>query len=218
MPFAIRRTAAPLREQVTERIREAIIAGEFEPGMRLTERFISEEFQVSRTVTREAFRQLEAERLIELIPNVGPMVSVLTSKDVKNLYQVRATLESLVGQLFAENATDEHLAQLQQSYKEISTKGSEDLYTLRHSKDAFTKILIDGSGNEVAGQMLQSINAQVSRLRQYTLNFPGRLENTKKELEKITEAALRRDSEATAMACREHAMRAAVIAQTAFDV
>ena len=70
----IQKLAAPLRLQVLDGLRRAIIDGRLAPGARLTERELTEMMGVSRTVIREALRQLESEGLIANVPNKGPVV------------------------------------------------------------------------------------------------------------------------------------------------
>ena len=60
-----------LRDMVQERLREAIISGHFAPGDRLVERPLCEQLGVSRTVIRETVRYLEAEGLVEIVPQKG---------------------------------------------------------------------------------------------------------------------------------------------------
>src|ERR1700734_3640856 len=101
----IARTAAPLRQQVVRLIREDILNGGLVPGQRLVESGLCEAYGVSRTVIREALRQLESERLITVMPNLGPIVTILTESEIRALYVVRGTLEGLAGELFALNAS-----------------------------------------------------------------------------------------------------------------
>ena len=96
----VRKTAASLRQQVLEGLRSAIVSGELPPGKRLTERELIEIMDVSRTVIREALRQLEAERLIEVIPNKGPVVRGLTPEEAEDLYRIRAVLYGLAARIF----------------------------------------------------------------------------------------------------------------------
>src|SRR3712207_5371423 len=79
--------------QTVEKLREAIVAGVFEPGARLVEAHLCDVFGVSRPVIREALRSLEAERLVAIIPNRGPLVRVLTWPEAAEIYQVRSLLE-----------------------------------------------------------------------------------------------------------------------------
>jgi GntR family transcriptional regulator, trigonelline degradation regulator len=72
---AVRREAAPLRSQVVDLLRRAIVSAEFAPGERLTERVLCERFAVSRTVLREALPKLEPERLVAIVPQHGPVVA-----------------------------------------------------------------------------------------------------------------------------------------------
>ena len=58
---SIRKSAAPLRHQVLDFLRQSIISGRLAPGSRLVERELIEMMDVSRTVIREALRQLETE-------------------------------------------------------------------------------------------------------------------------------------------------------------
>ena len=69
--FRVERVAAPLRHQVIESIRNAIVTGYFKPGERLLERRLCEMIGVSRTLVREALRQLESEGLIEVVAHRG---------------------------------------------------------------------------------------------------------------------------------------------------
>src|ERR1700755_2005074 len=101
----ISRTAAPLRQQVVRLIREDILNGNLLPGQRLVESALCETYEVSRTVIREALRQLESELLIQVKANLGPVVTVLTESEIKAIYVVRAALEGLAGKLFALHAS-----------------------------------------------------------------------------------------------------------------
>ena len=88
----IERSAAPLRRQVLDELRQSIIAGRLAPGSRLIERELIAMMGVSRTVIREALRQMESEGLVANIPNKGPVVRELTLAEAKDLYSIRAVL------------------------------------------------------------------------------------------------------------------------------
>src|SRR5215467_4635318 len=66
------RSTKTLRERTVERLRDAILNFQFKAGERLVERSLCEKLGVSRTVVREALRQLEAEGLVENLPQHGP--------------------------------------------------------------------------------------------------------------------------------------------------
>jgi DNA-binding GntR family transcriptional regulator len=83
-----------LREMALERMRRAIINGVFEPEQRLVERALCEQLGVSRSVIREVIRHLEAEGLVTMLANKGPIVARLDWEDARQIYAVRAALES----------------------------------------------------------------------------------------------------------------------------
>ncbi len=115
----MRREAAPLRSQVVELLRRAIVGGELGPGERLVERVLCARFAVSRTVVREALRQLESEGLVTTVPQRGPVVAVLTAADAEALYEVRAVLEGLAGRAFAQRATPAERVALRERLAEL---------------------------------------------------------------------------------------------------
>ena len=106
------RVAAPLREQVTDSIRQAILDFSLQPGQRLVERELMERLEVSRTTIREAIRELSAEGLVTVVPQKGAIVTAPSLEDAVDLYEVRASLESLVVQRFVERASDDQVARL----------------------------------------------------------------------------------------------------------
>ena len=83
-----------LKQQALTELRNSIMLGALKPGARLVERVLGEELQVSRTVIRECIRHLESERLVTIVPNSGPIVTELNEAQIKEIYHLRAVLES----------------------------------------------------------------------------------------------------------------------------
>ena len=119
MSLRITPVAAPLREQVKERLRDAIAEGELQPGERLRERELCESLGVSRTSLREALRQLESEGLVETIPNKGVIVAVVTPEEASEIYAVRAALEALAAEAFTDHAEECHKQALRTSFQKL---------------------------------------------------------------------------------------------------
>ena len=84
-----------LRGRVFSKIREDILSGKYKDNEELREVAIGEELGVSRTPVREAFRQLELEGLIQIVPNKGAYVTGITAKDVEDIYMIRSRLDWL---------------------------------------------------------------------------------------------------------------------------
>lgn len=93
-------------------LRRRIIEGTAAPGERLVERDLAAELEVSRIPLREALRRLAAEGLVVAVPGRGTIVSPITPEDVRDLFDVRTSLESLAARLAAERATPGELAVL----------------------------------------------------------------------------------------------------------
>lgn len=210
----IARTAAPLRQQVVRLVREDILEGKFAPGQRLIESVLCEAYGVSRTVIREALRQLESERLINVVPNMGPIVAVLTEDEIKAIYVVRAALEGLAGKLFAENASEDQCKNLVKLGKRLDKdyrKG--DVESREIIKADFYNQLTSGSGNEVLTENLRSIHARIAILRRYAFVDESRIELSITELESIIDAcAVKRDGKAAWEACGHHILLAGDLA------
>ena len=103
----------PLRENIRDTLRARIFDGGYRPGNRLIERDLAAEFGVSRLPVREALRMLRQEGLIEDRLPKGTVVAGLSAKDVRDLFEVRHSLEVLASRLAAERATGEDLRRLE---------------------------------------------------------------------------------------------------------
>jgi DNA-binding GntR family transcriptional regulator len=202
-----------LREKVAQRLRDAIASGRFRPGERLIERELCELMSVSRTSIREALRELESERLVTMLPNRGPMVATIDAAQAESIYQIRAALESMACRIFVRRATD---AQVQALADEIDALGraygSGQADAALTAKRAFYRILMEGSGNEIAAQMLRNIHIRVSQLRLLSLAKPSREKQSLREFREMVAAIRKRDEEAAAASCVRHVENAAAAA------
>lgn len=93
-------------------IKEAIITGSYEPGKRLTEEALANELKVSRTPIRQAIQQLELNGLVTPLKSRGVIVREFSIEDIRQIYDIRALLESYAASEAALNCTDENYEQL----------------------------------------------------------------------------------------------------------
>ena len=205
--------AAPVREQVLNKLREAIFSRTFAPGQRLIERELCEATGVSRTSVREALRQLQAEGLVTVVPHRGPIVSRISADEAAELYQVRSVLEGLAVRLFTERATEEQLARLVETVDRIHAGSADGPAALLSAKDHFYEVLFEGAGNAMLIQVLESLRARVTHLRSTSLHRSGRPPETVQELRSILEAVTRRDPNAAWQAAVHHVQQAGQVAQ-----
>lgn len=215
--LSLSREVVTLRQQVTERVREAILSGQFEPGQRLIERDLWQSLGISRTVLREALQHLQAEGLITNVPHRGLAVAIISADEARELYEVRGSLEALAGAGFARNATAPQIARLRAALQYLRMpQASATTSDLLAAKNAFYDILLEGCGNRVVGQMLTQLNNRITLLRRLSLGQPGRLAQTLKELDEIVTAIEQRDPERAGRLCAEHVNRAAAVVRAAF--
>jgi DNA-binding GntR family transcriptional regulator len=173
---------------------------------------------VSRTLIREALRELEADGLVEVGPK-GPIVAVLTPDDARSVYDVRAALEGLAGRRCAENATPVVIAALRDAlddvervYADESVSGSQKLA----AKTRFYQALFAGAGNPVLTDLLRVLHARINLLRA-AFAEPSRTMKSLSEMRRIVAAIEKRDADAAARLCVEHVENAALVAFTAMD-
>jgi len=88
-------------ERVVAELKAGILEGRFAPGQRLISRDIVEQLGVSRGSLREAFQRLEADGLVDLVPNRGAVVRTLSPAEVHHVFQIREALEGYAAQLAA---------------------------------------------------------------------------------------------------------------------
>lgn len=102
--------------EVSSEIRKAILVGELRPGSWLREEAISEQLQVSRTPVREAFRQLGAEGLLEVLPGQGARVRTFSEKDIVDSYAIRLCIEPWAAALAVRMLTPASLHEIEQAF------------------------------------------------------------------------------------------------------
>jgi GntR family transcriptional regulator, trigonelline degradation regulator len=212
----VERTPAPVRAQVLDNLRQAIIERQFAPGQRLIERELVELTGVSRTSVREALRELAAEGLVTAIPNKGTVVASVSAEEARQLYEVRSALEALAGRLFVEHASQGQRTALVKALQRIERLASKGAPMLA-AKDSFYDVLFEGGGNDALRTVVAGLHARVSLMRWLSLSVPGRSVESLSELRAIVDAVLENDAEAAARACSRHVEEAGRVGLQALD-
>ncbi|NLC76141.1 MAG: GntR family transcriptional regulator [Clostridia bacterium] len=179
----------PLRDLVFETMREAIINGDLAPGERLMEAQLAEEMGVSRTPVREAIRKLELEGLVAMVPRKGAYVADYSIKDITDVFEIRAALESLAAGLACERITDQELEELQVLVVRVrDTIEDNDLEALVGIDTEFHDRIYRASRNSRLEQMISNLREQIQRFRSTSLASPGRIKDTLEEHKGIVDA------------------------------
>lgn len=159
-----------LRGRVYNRLREDILNGTLKENEELKEIAIGEELGVSRTPVREAFRQLELEGLITIVPNKGAFVTGITAKDVKDIYMIRSHLEGLCARLACDHISDEQLAEMEENIYLAdfhAFKGHMD--QLAELDNRFHELLYEACDSKMLENLLRDYHQYVKRIRKKTL-------------------------------------------------
>src|SRR3990170_3684539 len=107
-----------LREKIVETVRNAIVNGQIAAGARVAEPDLADHFGISRTPIREAFRQLESEGFITVIPRKGAIVASLSAKDISDFYDLKMVLEGYAARCATKVLTEKEMAKIEGSIRQ----------------------------------------------------------------------------------------------------
>lgn len=173
-----------LIEELANKIQAKIVAGEYPPGTRLKQELLAQEFDVSRTPIREALSRLEAKGIVSQAQRRSAVVRAPSSREISEMYQVRAELEGLAAQLSARWITDQQLAELRIAHdefvsavKELRSDRNGDTRASRVSPDwfqdasqrwidmnaKFHKTICESSNNRYLARTIQEVTSGYAR-------------------------------------------------------
>lgn len=134
-----------------EYIRERMLDGSYEGGMKLIEDRLSEEIGVSRTPIREAIRRLEQEGLIRNKRIYNP-----TAQDLIYIYELRILIESYAAKKAAENMKEETIKELENTIKESRIAFSDEQYkNMYHVNQHFHDLIANECRNPLMIERLE---------------------------------------------------------------
>lgn len=210
----IENTPQTLRDIVQDRMRAAIIEGHFAPGERLVERPLCDQLGVSRTVVRETIRFLEAEGLVEVLPNRGPIVARLDWDQAKQIYDIRRQLEGAAAAACADDCDAAFARALGQALAALRAATHDaEWTTLLRASTRFYEIIFAQAGHSVAWEIVQRLNGRISRLRTLTLSVADRPRPGIYHMTAIHDAILSGNRKAARQAVQAHIKDAAKIAR-----
>lgn len=198
-----------LRGRVFNRIREDILNGKYKEHEELKEVAIGEELGVSRTPVREAFRQLELEGLIQIIPNKGAYVTGITTKDVRDIYMIRSYLEGLCARWATDEITEDQMAEMEETIFLSEFHASKGHYEQMAEMDnRFHEILYESCNSKMLEHLLKDFHQYVLRVRKKTLSNSERGNQSNLEHRMIMEAIKAKDAERAEQLANQHMVNA----------
>lgn len=167
MATALGKSERPGPLRVFERLRRLILEGEYAPNERLIEEQFAERLGVSRTPIRQALTMLEAEGLVEIVPNRGAMVCSFSVEDVWEIYDLRAVLEGHAARRAASRIREPELQRLERLADEMEGLGGR---FSDHEEEIRTLVALN---NEFHGTIIAaSRNKRLERLIRRTVEVP----------------------------------------------
>jgi DNA-binding GntR family transcriptional regulator len=201
-----------LREQALTALRRAITTGQLTPGTHLVETELSEALQISRGTLREAMRQLQQEGLISAGARGRLSVRHLDAKEIKNIFDVRAALESLAAQDLAsrEDRTGA-VAELRKAVADMEKWAASNLEDRIEADLKFHRTMCRLTGNETLLHSWSSLEGSI----RMSIMFAGvdrALKNMDaKRHHDIVDAIESGDAEKAAATVRAHMAGAATV-------
>lgn len=198
-----------LRGRVFHKLREDILNGKYKENEELRESAIGEEMGVSRTPVREAFRQLELEGLIQMVPNKGAYVTGITLKDVQDIYMMRSMLEGLCARWATEHITEEQLSEMEENiYLSEFHEQRGHMEQFAELDNRFHEILYEACNSKMLEHTLKDFHQYVYRVRRKTLANENRGKASNQEHRMIMEAIKDKDAKKAEQLANQHMINA----------
>jgi DNA-binding GntR family transcriptional regulator len=150
------RSAQPLSAGLYTELQKDILSGALPDKSKLTEQAVCKRYNVSRTPVREALRQLEADGLIENIPNRGAYVTGLSKRDISDLFDLRALFEIQAVEWAIKRMGSEDIDRLAEvmEFMEFYTL-KEDAVKVLSFNSRFHSLIYEGTGNRKLQRSLE---------------------------------------------------------------
>lgn len=158
-----RRTANPLRNQIVDDIRAAIVQGHLQPGERVVEAELATQLGVPRSSIREAIRVLEQEGLLVSLPYRETRVATITESEVHEvLLPIRVTLETFAAREALAIMGEEDFARLAKIIESMRAAAiTEDREAMARLDTEFHREIIERSGHATLGRIWSGIDARI---------------------------------------------------------
>jgi len=171
-----------------------IIEGNLPAGHLLTSVELGQRFGTSRTPVREALRVLQQEGLVEIAPRRRPAVASLSLPELRDVYEIRASLYALIAAAIVDRATDEDIGRLGAPLAQMQEAArAGDLLAYFYGTVRFRRVEADICPNQRVGGLIDSLGLRTYRLRRFGLSLPGRMEVSARDYTRLVEAYRERD-------------------------
>lgn len=183
-----------LAQAIADEIGRAIAEWRLQPGDELSSLALAKRFRTSRTPIREALVKLEQDGLVEVPPRRRARVAVISLDEVRGIYEVRAALNALLGELLARAPTAELIAGLRERLEAMRhALESDDVDAYLWANVDFHRYAAESCGNRMLHRLTTSIGYRVLQFRRLSLSRPHRLQQSYHDHVRLVEAIEQRD-------------------------
>ncbi|MCW3038168.1 MAG: transcriptional regulator, GntR family [Solirubrobacterales bacterium] len=203
-------------DRVYLELRDGLLRGDFPIGRRLVEQQLAAHFETSRTPIREALRRLEGDGHLVRDPGGGMSPQLPSVRSMRDLYDVRLSLEDLVVRRAATAGNRGLLEDLSYEWQALAAEwrggdgeGGGPAFVVRD--ETFHQRLAEAGGNAYAERLLRDVNERIRILRIHDFTSPDRIRSTIAEHLEIVGAVLAQDADGAASFMRSHVQRSAAV-------
>jgi DNA-binding GntR family transcriptional regulator len=202
--------SASLRDQAYVLLKDAIAATDIysqRQDLRLDERQLTQALGVSRTPVREALTLLEQEGFIRTVPRRGIFIVRKSKREMIEMIQMWAALESMSARLATLNASDEEIGKLRHLFDEFKNSSpAEHIGEYSDANIAFHQMIIHLGGSQVIADATKNLFIHVRAIRQATISQNDRAARSIVDHLNIIEALEQRNTELSERLTRQHTL------------
>jgi DNA-binding GntR family transcriptional regulator len=199
-----RRAPSIAEARVYRELKLAITSGRYRAGSVLVQEELCRQFKASRTPVRDALTHLQAEGLVVAMPNKGVVVRDFSPKDVHDIYEIRALLESAAAQDAAGRIPQASLDGIVSKASALSSKKNFDFDQVKDLGTELHRLIIEASGNLIMKDLLDRMETLIEVSRIPFRQAHQRLEEINQEHIDIARALMRGDGDLAAALMKKH--------------
>jgi len=195
----------PVREMVSDFLRESILSGEYKQGEYIIERELADDLGISTTPIKEALRQLEYEGIVVTINRKGTMVSDNLMKSWEEINYARSAIEGVAAGLASLKSTNDKIEQLEDIIKKI------EYFTNQENKDEifilnmqFHENIKKFAKNTYIAKQIDAVRSFDQHFRERALSKEGELKYAYQEHSFILEKIKTKNYNEAEKAMRDH--------------
>ncbi|WP_042168402.1 GntR family transcriptional regulator [Paenibacillus gorillae] len=199
-----------LGDQIFESIRDQIVTMKLVPGSMIYENELAEALGVSRTPVREAIRLLVSEQLLDVLPQRGTRIALISERKVSEARFIREQLELGAFRLAAVQwrdyeaikSADAALSKLLEEQRAAGEAGDAALFL--QLDEAFHRIVLEAAGNATLLQVVYQMRAHLNRARYLAIEQLGHMDKVVEEHAQLLDALRQGNSELAASRLQPH--------------